>query len=473
MALCIAAAANAQAPKAPLPNAPAVVTDDSTAPSSNISTYTLAWNAPRPAFPTDSTASAPGDVSLYTIVDLALRNSRNVRMAEADRQRTLAAQMQTRDVYIPNLSVGSGLGYSYGFPLGNPTLFNVQSNFLLFSFSQRDYARSARAAVKAATLSLQDVRRQVILDSALNYIELDKTLAEIQALQQALGDADKLVSVMEDRLHAGLESQMDVTRAKLTRAQIVLQKIHLDDHADQLRTHLSGLTGLNESTIIPDASSVPALPDLNLQGLMSKENEPPAVQAAFAKADAKMYSAWGDKRANNRPTVFGAFQYSRFASFNGYQNYYLAFQKNNIAIGLQATWPLFDRSKHDAAKESAAVARHEREQAELAKIQNDEGNRALLHNLRELEAQEQVADLQQQLAQDTLTSVVTQMNLGSASANGTPPIAPQQAVQDRIEERTRYVGLRDAQFNVTRVKLDLLSAVGGLEDWAKESPQTK
>jgi len=275
---------------------------------------------------------------------------------------------------------------------------------------------------------------------------------------------------MEDRLHAGLESKMNLTQAQLIRAQIQLQKIQLEDHADALRGHLSGLTGLDQNAITPAASSVPALPNLDFQGSLSKENEPPAVQAAFATADAKMYNARGDKRANNRPTVLGAFQYSRFASFNGYQNYYLAFQANNIAMGVQATWPLFDRVKHDRAKESASIAQQDLQQAELAKIQNDEGNLALWHSLRELEAQEQVADLQQELAQDTLASVVTQMNQGSASANGTP-ILPQEAVRDRIDERTRYVSLRDAQFNVTRVKLDLLSAVGGLEDWAKQSPQ--
>jgi hypothetical protein len=181
-----------------------------------------------------------------------------------------------------------------------------------------------------------------------------------------------------------------------------------------------------------------------------------------------MYNARGDKKAQNLPIVFGALQYSRFSSFNGYQNYYLAFQANNLAIGIQATWPLFDRTRHDKAVESAAIAEHDRQQAELAKIQNDEGNLALWHSLRELEAQEQVSDLQQQLAQLTLSSMVTQMNQGSASGS---PVMPQQADQSRIEERARYVALRDAQFNVTKVKLDLLNAIGGLEDWAKQSGQ--
>ncbi|MGO8718908.1 MAG: TolC family protein [Acidobacteriaceae bacterium] len=475
-AFSIALASYAQRTEATLPNAPrptAVLAAPSnlsylaeTGASAKMAGVSMEEAAT--AEDTAATASTVGDVSLYTVVDLALRNSRTVRMAEAEQQRARAVWMQTRDVYIPSFSVGSGLGYSYGFPLGNPTLFNVQSNFMLFSFSQRDYIRSARAAAKAATLSLKDTRRQVILDAALNYIELNKTLTEIQALQQALADTDKLVGVIEDRLNAGLESKMDLTQAQLTRAQIQLQKIRLEDHADELRQHLSGLTGLDANAITPAASSVPALPDLDFQGLMSKGGEAPAVQAAFASANARLYSAWGDERQNNRPSVMGALQYSRFASFNGYQNYYRAFQSNNIGIGIQATWPLFDRTLKDKAEASAAQAQHDRQQAELTKIQSDENNLALWHSLRELEAQEQVANLQQQLAQDTLSATVTQMNQGAANGQ---PVPPQQAEQDRVEERTRYVGLEDAQFNVTRVKLDLLSAVGDLEDWAKESIQ--
>lgn len=466
----LAMAAHAQAPGVPLPNAPVATAVYSTSSPTDSTSRMVAWNTSGPA--AEDTAAAPtptpGEVSLYTVVDLALRNSKTVRMAEADQQRALAAWMQTRDIYIPNFSVGSGLGYSYGFPLGNPTLFNVQSQFMLFSYSQRDYIRSAHAAAKAATLSLKDARRQVILDAAVNYVELNKTLDEIQALRQALADTDKLVGVVEDRLNAGLENKMALTQAQLTRAQIQLQKIRLEDHADELRQHLSGLTGLDVNGITPALSSVPALPDLDFQGLISKENESPAVLAAIATADARMYNSWGDERQNNRPSVIGVFQYSRFSSFNGYQNYYLAFEANNIALGVQATWPLFDRTLKDKAQESAAIASHERQRAELAKIQNDEGNLALWHSLRELEAQEQVADLQQQLAQDTLTSIVTRMNQGAANGQ---PVPPQQADQYRVEERTRFVGLKDAQFDVTRTKLDLLSAVGGLEDWAKQSAQ--
>lgn len=474
-AISLTLASYAQQADAPLPNSPrptAVLSNSPTASYLPKAGESLALAIPgrSPSASAEMDASSVGDVSLYTVVDLALRNSHAVHVAEADQQRTRAIWMETRDIYIPNFSVGSGLGYSYGFPLGNPTLFNVQSQFLAFSFSQPDYIRSARAAAKAATLSLKDQRRQVILDASLSYIELNKTLAEIEALEQAMAVSDKMISVVQDRFDAGLESKMDLTQSKLTRAQIQLQKIHLEDHADELRQHLSGLTGLDANAITPAASSVPPLPDLDFRGLMSKENEAPAVQAAFATADARAFEAKGDDRARNRPIVYGAFQYSRFASFNGYSQYYQpnTFIPNNVEVGINATWPLFDRIKHDKAEESAAIAKHDRQQAELAKIQNDEGNLTLLHSLRELEAQEEVANLQQQLAQDTLAATVTQMNQGDANGQ---PVTPQQADQYRVDERTRYVGLQDAQFNVTKVKLDLLSAMGDLEDWAKGSSQ--
>ncbi len=458
--------AGAQVSKAPVPDAPLPRTPQFQVALSN-----------EPSSPQASASvntAQTGDISLYTVVDLALRHSNKVRIAEAEVQRARISLSETRDAYIPNFALGSGLGPpSYGFPLGNPTLFNVTSNSLVFSFSQRDYTRSTRAALKATTLSLKDTRQQVILDTTTDYIDLTKSLAQIAALHQATADTDKLLDVMAERLHAGLETNMQMTRARLTGAQIHLRTIQMEDHADELRQHLSNLTGLNGDLIQPEATSIPQLPDLDFPSLLRTSPKPPAVLAADATADSKLFAAWGDKRQNYRPTVNFGFQYARFAGYNNYGKYYQpgTFRSDNIEAGIQAVWPLYDPLRRDKADESKAEAVRARRQAELARIQNDEGNLTLWHNLRELEAQEQVADLQQQLAKDTLAATVTQMNHGSADANGAP-ITPQEAEQQSIDERTSYVDLQDAQFNVTKLKLDLLNAVGGLEDWAREGAQT-
>ena len=80
--------------------------------------------------------------------------------------------MESVDAYKPSFSVGSSLGYSYGFPVGQPSVYSVTAQSLAFSFSQPDYIRSARAALLAAQLQLKDTRQQVILDTALDYIQL-------------------------------------------------------------------------------------------------------------------------------------------------------------------------------------------------------------------------------------------------------------------------------------------------------------
>ena len=111
-------------------------------------------------------------VSFYTAVDLALRNSTQVRISAADVRHAEAAVMESVDAYKPSFSVGSSLGYSYGFPVGQPSIYSVSANSLAFSFTQPSYIRAARAALLAAQLQLKDTRQQVILDTALDYIEL-------------------------------------------------------------------------------------------------------------------------------------------------------------------------------------------------------------------------------------------------------------------------------------------------------------
>ena len=411
-------------------------------------------------------AAAHAQISLSSAVDLALRDSNKVRMAEAAQQRARGALTETHAAYIPNLYVGAGLGYSMGFPLGTPNLFNAASQSLLFSFSQQDYIRAARAALKAATFSLQDARQQVILDTATAYLELDRTNRQIAALNEATNDADQLISIVENRVAAGLDSRVEETRARLTRAQMRLQQMQLEDHAAELRQHIANLTGLPADTLTLDASSIPTLPDLDFSASSKPQPNTPALQAELATADEHMFTAFGDNRQNYRPSFQQVTQYSLFSTFNNYQNYYTSFQQNNFGFEVQVTIPLFDPIHRAKGIESSADALQARHQAEQTKMQVSEQNLTLWHQLRELKAEQDVATLKQQLAQDTLNGVLAQMKNGSGSPTA-PAITPKQAEQSRIDERTRTIDKLNADFDVERVQLQLLQLTGGLENWVK------
>lgn len=409
-------------------------------------------------------------VSLSTVVSLALRHNKAVQMAEADVQKAEAGVSEAKVAYVPSFVLGSGLGYSYGFPVGQPSIYNVTSQSLVFNAGQPSYIRSAKAALKASQQALRNARQQTILDASLAYTQLNKTVEELQALDQESAHATKLISIEEDRLVAGVDSRTAYTQARLVAAQVKLKHIHLEGDQAQLQEQLSHLTGLPAAEIIPVKDSIPPMPTFNTSANLAAEV--PAgnanVLAAQALAESKSYNAKGDRLQNFRPQVIFAAQYNRYTKYNNYDLYYRHFQHNNFGIGVDITFPLFDASRQAKARESAAEALKAKVQAAQAEQQTQEAVVTLQSNLRELQAQAEVASLKNELAQDQLASVLAQLE----NSSGTPsaPLTPKDREQAEIEERQRYEDSLDAAFDLTKAQLNLLKTLGTIEDWAKIQP---
>jgi outer membrane protein TolC len=409
---------------------------------------------------------AHAQVSFYAVVDLALRNSTPVRIGAADVQHAEAAVMEGVDAYKPSFSVGSSLGYSYGFPVGQPSIYSVAANSLAFSFSQPDYIRSARAGLLAAQLQLKDTRQQVILDTALDYIELVTVNQQMTALDQQTGFVQKLIDIETERVGAGLDSKVELTQARLTGAQIALRRLHLVDQADLVRLRLAHLTGLNPGDIVPEPQTVPTAPEISDP---AGYDDNTGVKAAYASAKSKLYSAFGDERQNNRPTFAFGLEYNRYAKFNNYNEYYLRFQHNNFNVGVQITLPLFDGTRKARAEGSSAEAAHATAQADQLRDQTGEQVLRLQKSIAELAAQEEVAELQNELAQDQLDAITTQLHLGTGTPGAAAPL-PKDEQGAHIRERSHFVDMLETQFQLTQARLSLLRSMGRIEDWAKATP---
>ena len=417
-------------------------------------------------------SSAAGQISLSSAVGLALQNSTQVRIAASDVQRATAALAEVRDAYVPNLQVGSSLGYTYGFPVGQPSIVNVSSQSLFYSFSQPDYVRASRAALKAAELILRDSRDQVTLDCALAYVQLDTDTREIAVLDEEKADAEKLVSIERDRLVAGVDSRMEETRAEITSAQIDISRLNIEDDAGDQRQKLSHLTGLPAASFIPDSNSIPPVPDLGsgdslaAQALASNAG----IQAADANARSKLDLSRGDENQNYRPQLGFGLAYSRYAEFNNYNQYYLRFQHNNFDVGVQVTFPIFDFSRRAKARESAADANHAVIEAQQTKNQTSERVASLRHGLEELRAQQRLAQLQSEYAQEQLQAIRTELISGTGSAS-TAPVTPKDEELARIQAQQRYQDALNANLSVLRAQLDLLRTIGSIEDWITSAPK--
>ncbi len=427
-------------------------------------------------------SGAHGQISLTSAVDLALRNSERIKIAESDVDHARFALAQTKDVYIPNLiGSSSGLGYGYGFPLGPPTLFNISSGSLVFSYSQRDYVRAAAAGVQAANLALRDVRQSVTEDVVNTYLDLARTEQQRGAVVEERGFAERLQQIVKDRLDAGQDTAMEYTRARRAGVQLHLQTMQLDDDIATYRDHLERLLGLSGTVVhaIPD-SIPPLVVDSGSQSTPIAAADTPGVQAAFVSMHQKYEQAFGDARYLWRPQVtFGA-QYSKESFYNnGYLAYYPYVTGENpvtgrgagslaaqsAAFAVNVTIPIFDQSRRDRARETMTEAVHSLHDARNIRDQELEGRLRLQHSTAELAARAELAALDRDLAQEQLEAILVE----TKSPGTGPLLTPKDEQNARIGERQRFVELLDAQYRLRQAEVNLLRQTNRLEDWLRDS----
>jgi outer membrane protein TolC len=404
---------------------------------------------------------------LARAIQLALAHSTSSAVANADVQRTFAAYREVRNAYIPQLTVGSGLGYSYGFPLtlegSAPAIVNVVAQSTVFNPAQRQFQNAAKTEWRASQLQDKDQRNAVIQDVAITYAELVKWEARLSRLQEDETQASKLEKAVAQRLQEGVDSAVDLNKAKLAAARARLRITEARGAASVLRRHLSVLTGLPLFSIEIASDTIPEMPavssddDLPAKAVASS----PAIQSADQHAMAEAFRASGEHRAL-LPSLDLAAQYARLSKYNNYDQYYKNFQPDNATIGMSFRFPIFNASQRARAQGAAAEALKARKQAEAARDKVSEETLKLQRAVEQLAAAREVAQLEYQLAQSGLEAAQTRQDAGTGNLHD--------IVDARGQDSERYLLFQDVDFEYQRVRMNLLRATGELEKWALQNP---
>jgi outer membrane protein TolC len=418
-------------------------------------------------------APAYAQISFSTAIALALKSNPKVLMAQADVDKALAAVQQIRDAFIPNIVAGSGIGPpSYGFPLGQPSIFNITSQSLVFSYSQHDYLRAAQAALDASRHNLKDIREGVAEDTAITYLALDRDMQRQAALQEQQGFSEHLVSIVQQRLDAGQDTPIDLTTSRLSAAQIRLARLRAEDDTTADQAHLARLIGLPAQALGTTSSSVPPFPATSSDLTDTTPLTSPAVESAYAVARSKRETAFGDARYLWRPQIYFQGQYSRFAKYTNIQDYYFRFQQNNAAVGVQITIPLYDVAHRARERESAADAARAQHDADSIRDQFFDSRIRARHTAAELSARTEIATLDQQLARQQLDIMLVQLKAGTGNL-AAPQMTPKDEQTARITEREKFVALLNANFEAQQAAIGLLRVAGDLEAWISAATQTQ
>ena len=403
----------------------------------------------------------------HTAIDLALQHSGVMGIAAANQLHSRKAYEEVRNHYLPQLTVGSGLGYSYGFPLtlegSAPAVANFTSQQSLFNLSLRQFLKAAKIDWQASSLDVQDKRAEVILDAALSYAQLVNLTAKASTLTDAQHAAEKAQSVTEQRLNEGVDSKLELTKSQLAADRIRLRIAEAQGQADVLREHLAKLTGLTVAEIQPDPESMPPLPEISQEDNLAARaaTSSPVVKLAEQKAEAAAVRAKGEHKAN-LPFIDIASQYAYLARYNNYDQYFLNYNTNNLAAGLNIRFPFFNpvQKAHAAQADADSVVAHK--QAELTRNQVSEDALKLQRSIRQLQAARDVAKLDWQVSQGEFEGVQGRISTGSANLR--------ESQMAQLEVNDKYAAFLDAEFEMTRAELQLLRLTGELENWAIPTP---
>jgi outer membrane protein TolC len=407
---------------------------------------------------------AAEQLPLKHAVELALAHSTTMEASHIDEQRAFASYHEVRNQYLPQLTVGSGLGKSWGYPLSlegsAPSIVNTTAQSAVFNPALRDFVRAAKTEWQESTIQTKDQRGQVIQDTVLCYTELSKWEALMSHLTHDYEEALKMEQTVNQRILAGVDNPLIRNQARLNAARVYLHIAQAQGAMDVLRNRLSHLTGLPAAAIETVPESIPALPEVNQEDNLAAKaaQDNPLIQIADSHVTALDFRARGEHRAM-WPTLDFAAQYALLATFNNYQQFFQphSFQQNNATVGVEIRFPFLNPSQRAHAQAADAAALHAKKDAEATKNQVSEQTLKLQRSVAQLAAAQQVVDLEYQIAKSDLDAVQVRVDAGSATLHDLDDA--------RNQANERYDALQDTNFELQRARISLLRATGELEDW--------
>jgi outer membrane protein len=403
---------------------------------------------------------SPVALTLKRAIELALGNSKDIQVAKIRASVADHAAQITKAEFMPKLYAGSGAGYTNGIPETPggraPSVFSVTYTEEVYNEPLRGQARESQEEAKAERIALEDTKNSVITRTAMAYLELGKIRHSLELLRKEQESAEKILEVTQQRQGEGYELPFEVTKAQLTKAQVVQRILQLEGREDELEVFLRYQLGLSDGQameVSPEELPGDAVQaGDNLVALAMTNNA--SLQMAESDVRAKEFRLKGEKRGYF-PTLEFVSVYSVLAQFNNYNQFFRTFQRNNLNAGINVQVPLFNA--HTKAAIGLAQVHLDASKASLAnkKMEVTAEVRQKTRRVRERDAGKEVVRLELQLAQQNVTVLQAQFTEGKLNLR--------EVEKARLEENEKWMAYLDANFQKQQAQLDLLRTAGQLD----------
>jgi len=406
-------------------------------------------------------------LTLAQTLDLASRQSPDVTLARLDQQRAEADVKVATDPFRPKLYGGSGLAYTAGYPNtinGNaPSLFEAKTIMALFNKPKSYQLAAAKETAHGTQYGAQAKADDVAYRAADMFLTARQAEHDSATLASEVPTLQKVLDVVTANAEEGHQLPLEVKRAKVNLAvsQQRLESTRMD--ADYYEMMLAVLLNFPATDRVKPVESpvtfnfTPQSESDAADAALRNNKELKQIQANVLAKELDRRSF----RANRLPQVDLVAQYSLFARYN-YSQYFQKFQRNNGQLGASITIPLLTGSAAKGYEAQASI------DMQKLRIQMGQVRNRVLTDTRRAYQQWQKAKEIRDLARMQLDLAREDMTIALAqNTEGKLPVS--QLEQKRLEENDRWIGLYDAETQVTRTQLAILRQMGTLLAVAREA----
>lgn len=400
-------------------------------------------------------------MTLRQTVELALKQNPDVVLARLDQEKLREGVRLARDPFSPRVTVGSGLAYSYGFPMaiaGNPpSVFQAQANMALFNRQKSLEIAEAKEDARGAAFATANKSDEAAFRATSLYLDAERAARLSEVAHRDIDSRLRMLESVKAQVQEGRALPLAQKQAELAVAQARQIALDWDDQRDAAETQLAIALGFpGEDRVQPAqeeraAPSIPATPQEATQSAIASNNELRQLQSQMASKELEIRS----DKAVRLPRADLVAQYALLSQFNNYSEFYRTFQRNNGQIGAAFQVPIFSGSGI-----GAQVAQAETDIAHLRVQMSNVRNRItsdLEQSYRDVgraEAAADVARLDLDVAREQVSVDLAQMQEGR--------LAMSILEQARVTENSKWIALYDAQYALEKARWSVLRLTGQL-----------
>lgn len=400
-------------------------------------------------------------LDLKTALGRAMDQAPDVLLSRFDEANAQQAVQVARDPFSPKVVMGSGLAYTYGFPMSiegsAPSLFQVKASQSLINRPQSYLLAKSKVEAKSAQYSVSMRRDEVIERTTRLFLDAERAGRALELTRGQIGNLESVLAAVEARVAEGralaIEKQRADVNLKKARQRLRLLEAEQKQIGHQL-AYVLGYESEDRVEVVP----AEAYPFAVAEGMEAAVKEALENSRELKKLQSDLQAKTLEVAANRNsrtPQVDLIAQYALFARFNNFDQYFNRFQTSNAQLGVSFKFPIVPGP---ASAALAAQAQNEVSRLRLRVTQTrnriEMETRKLYEDLELYRENREVAKLDLDVAREQITITLAQLEEGRATRRVLE--------EARFVEAEKWMAYWDAQNLYDKARLAVVSATGGL-----------